>query len=141
MNVFWQCFDYTNMIFTNSGFRIENTARKQCWVRLCYWQKNGGKKVLGSKMAKNHLKKVLKSRHNLSRTSCVWFGAIMSEKAKLASSGNDIKLWEVPGFTMTNSISAHSQPVTSLCWGNNNILLWPYFPIFSLNIRFLSLSL
>ncbi|XP_031562509.1 protein NEDD1-like [Actinia tenebrosa] len=44
----------------------------------------------------------------------------MDEKARLASAGSEIKLWEMPGLVMTNSMSLHSQPVSSLCWGNNN---------------------
>lgn len=51
----------------------------------------------------------------------------MGEKARLASAGSEIKLWEMPGLVMTNSMSLHSQPISSICWGNNSILLWFLF--------------
>ncbi|XP_048585138.1 protein NEDD1 [Nematostella vectensis] len=44
----------------------------------------------------------------------------MGEKIQLASAGNDIKIWELPGLHALTSLTPHSQPVTSICWSGNN---------------------
>ncbi|XP_020615589.1 protein NEDD1-like [Orbicella faveolata] len=44
----------------------------------------------------------------------------MTGNLTLASSGGDIKIWEVPEVNLVKSFSPHSQPVGSLCWSPNN---------------------
>lgn len=44
----------------------------------------------------------------------------MAENIHLASSGGDIKIWDMPELAMAKTFSPHSQPVGSLCWSPNN---------------------
>lgn len=44
----------------------------------------------------------------------------MATKMHLASSGGDIKIWDMPELAMAKSFSPHSHPVGSLCWSPNN---------------------
>lgn len=46
----------------------------------------------------------------------------MAGKIRLASSGGDIKIWDMPELGMVKAFSPHSQPVGSLCWSPNGIL-------------------
>lgn len=48
----------------------------------------------------------------------------MAEKLRLASSGGDIKIWDMPELNMVKAFSPHSQPVGSLCWSPNSILIY-----------------
>lgn len=43
----------------------------------------------------------------------------MAGKIRLASSGGDIKIWDMPELSMVKAFSPHSQPVGSLCWSPN----------------------
>ena len=45
----------------------------------------------------------------------------MATKMHLASSGGDIKIWDMPELAMAKSFSPHSHPVGSLCWSPNSI--------------------
>ena len=45
----------------------------------------------------------------------------MAGKIRLASSGGDIKIWDMPELSMVKAFSPHSQPVGSLCWSPNSI--------------------
>lgn len=44
----------------------------------------------------------------------------MAGKIRLASSGGDIKIWDMPELSMVKAFSPHSQPVGSLCWSPNS---------------------
>ncbi|KAK2571437.1 Protein NEDD1 [Acropora cervicornis] len=44
----------------------------------------------------------------------------MAANIHLASSGGDIKIWDMPELAMAKTFSPHSQPVGSLCWSPNN---------------------
>ena len=46
----------------------------------------------------------------------------MAGKIRLASSGGDIKIWDMPELSMVKAFSPHSHPVGSLCWSPNGIL-------------------
>ena len=41
----------------------------------------------------------------------------------LTSSGGDMKIWDMPELAMARTFSSHSQPVGSLCWSPNSMLL------------------
>lgn len=44
----------------------------------------------------------------------------MTTKLRLASSGGDVKIWDMPELNIAKAFSPHSQPVGSLCWSPNN---------------------
>lgn len=47
--------------------------------------------------------------------------ARMTTKLRLASSGGDVKIWDMPELNIAKAFSPHSQPVGSLCWSPNSI--------------------
>ena len=56
----------------------------------------------------------------------------MAAKLRLASSGGDMKIWDMPELNMVKAFSPHSQPVGSLCWSPNSIFLFIEYCVFSL---------
>ena len=42
---------------------------------------------------------------------------------KLASAGDDIKLWDTRSFTVVKQFNPHDHNVAELCWSHDSILL------------------
>ena len=59
----------------------------------------------------------------------------MAGNIHLASSGGDIKIWDMPELAIAKTFSPHSQPVGSLCWSPNSIFCTLVFFVF-LNVLY-----
>ncbi|XP_071961127.1 protein NEDD1-like [Antedon mediterranea] len=47
----------------------------------------------------------------------------MAEDFKLATAGDDIKIWDLKSFSVTDQYNPHSSGISDICWSHNNQLI------------------